>query len=83
MVNVTVSAPPIITIDLAQRLPDGSFHFQISGGHSGQSCLIDACDTLPNWTPLFVTNFSTAPYVDFSDRAIPLNRRFYRSRVLP
>jgi len=88
VVNVSVSAPPMIGSGSAQKLADGRFQFRISGGSAGQTCIIDACEALPNWAPIFTTNFPNTtcegcPYIDFVDQPNALNRRFYRSRVFP
>jgi hypothetical protein len=88
VVNVTVSAVPTITLGSVQRMPDGSFQFRVSGGSSAQTCIIDACDTLPNWIGVFTNKFPTTncagcSFIDFLDPATTQNRHFYRSRVFP
>lgn len=88
VVSVTVTAPPTISAASVERLSDGRFHFQIRGGNAGQTCIIDACQSLPNWTPVFTNTFTNTacafcPFVDFIDSETNRDRRFYRSRVFP
>jgi plastocyanin len=88
VVHVSVSAPPTISSSSAQILPDGTFQFRISGGSAGQTCIIDACESLPNWAPILTTNFPDTkcegcPYIDVIDKSNSSNRRFYRHRVFP
>ncbi len=88
VVNVRVTEPPTIRLGFAQRLADGTFQFRITGGSAGQPCVIDACDTPPNWSSIFTTNFPdtkclSCPFIEFTDNVTNLKRRFYRSRVFP
>jgi len=89
VVNVSVSSPPLISLASAQRLVDGSFEFTIRGGNAGQRCVIDACNTLPDWTQIYTTNFPNTtcpacPVIDFIDNSAQAQgRRFYRARVSP
>ena len=94
VVNVTVISPPAITLGSAQRLQDGSFQFRVSGGSAGQTCVIDAADSLSAgqnltpWTPVVTNTFPNTtcpacPFIDFTDSATNPNRRFYRARVFP
>ena len=89
VVNVRVSAPPLISLGSVKQLSGGEFEFSISGGSAGQICVIDACLSLPNWTPVYTTNFpnttcQACPRIDFTDTNFLTNgRRFYRARVSP
>jgi hypothetical protein len=88
VVNVTVTAPPNITLSLAQRLADGTFSFRVSGGSAGQTCIVDASDALPIWTSILTTNFPNTvcpicPFIDVTNNTSGLNYRFYRTRVSP
>ncbi len=85
VVNVTITS---ISLGSAQLSRDGLFQFRISGGIAGQSCIVDACDTLPNWTPIATNTFPNTPCpicpsIDFTDFPASPDRRFYRCRVVP
>jgi len=88
VVNVTVSPPPTISFGSAQRRPDGSFEFVISGGSAGQTCAIDASSPLAIWSQIAITNFPNTtcpacPVIDFIDADTTQDQRFYRARVFP
>jgi len=91
VVNVTVTAPPTITLGLAQQLPDGTFQFRVSGGSAGQTCVIDISShlddvpSLTRWLPILTNTFpnTACPFVDFADCGTNTSLRFYRSRVFP
>lgn len=83
---VSVVSGPMITQQSATLLPDGNFSLEVHGGTAGQRCIIDASDTLLNWSPIWTTNFPntlcpTCPFIQFIDTAKLPNRRFYRARV--
>lgn len=87
VVNVNVIMPPTLS-NSVQSLPDGLFHFRIFGGNSGEMCIVDACEVLPLWTPVFTNVFpNTAcafcPFLDYTEVLTNLNRRFYRARIFP
>ena len=87
VVTVNVVVPPAIS-NSVQYLPDGNFHFRVFGGNSGEACVIDACETMPNWTPVVTnifpnTDCAYCPFIDYTETVTNLNRRFYRSRVFP
>src|SRR5437899_1654171 len=46
-----------IRLGSAQLLPGGGFQFRISGGSAGQTAIIDACASLPNWAPISTNTF--------------------------
>jgi len=87
VVTVNVVAPPAIR-NAVQYFPDGAFHFRIFGGNAGETCVIDACETLPNWSPVITnifpnTDCAFCPFIDYTETATNVSRRFYRSRVFP
>ncbi len=47
-------------------------------------CVIEACETLPAWTPIYTNTTSAAGTFDFTDCDSPgLPRRFYRATAAP
>lgn len=86
--RVSVITPPAITLTIVERLPDGRLHLHAGIGNSGEMCVIDGCETPPNWTPIYTnifpnTDCAFCPFIDFTETATNLNRRFYRARVFP
>jgi plastocyanin len=69
-----------ISLTAANLSPPGMIQFQVGGGRTGQRCIIDAADTLPNWAPISTNTFPTNSFV-FTNNAALFNRRFYRARV--
>jgi len=87
VVNVTVAVPPVITLGMLE-LTNGVFHLRVSGGSAGQTCVVDASDTLPNWSSIFTNIFPntvcpSCPFIDVTNNVSGINQRFYRSRVFP
>jgi hypothetical protein len=87
VVNVTVAVPPVITLGMLE-LTNGVFHLRVSGGSAGQTCIVDASDTLPNWSSIFTNIFPnttcpSCPFIDVTNNVSGINQRFYRSRVFP
>jgi plastocyanin len=84
--TVSVVTPPVISFQTPTALPDGTVQLDIFGGSAGQRCIIDASDTLLNWSPIWTTNFPNTtcpacPFIEFIDTAKVPNRRYYRTRV--
>jgi len=87
VVNVTVVFPPVISLG-ALQVTNGIFHLRVSGGSAGQTCIVDASDTLPNWTSIFTNIFPNTtcpacPFLDVTNDVSGINQRFFRSRVFP
>lgn len=77
---VKLAGPPRLVPTSLQRLGDGAFQFQISGGATGQIHQVESSTNFASWDWLITITNNGMPTNVVDHGAMNSNRRFYRVR---
>ncbi len=81
--NLREALSPSIALTILPITPGVPTQLHLATGPR-RLCVIEACETLPAWTPIYTNTTSAAGTFDFTDCDSPgLPRRFYRATAAP